>query len=1131
MVGQQHDRTLVDLVPDHHPIFHDPNSAGAPVLHQVDPLEYDLVNDWIDITYDMLVAASDATDPDGDALVFRVAEVLDGTLTVDGQAVSPGGTQLRYGQTLRWVRPGGTLGEVDAFTVELLDDQLAASDAVAVPVRIGQIAGTPAAENDVAEVSPQTGEAVIDVLANDRTSAGQSGTDRLTVKSVGVALHGDVELLGGQVIYKAMPGFTGTDIFTYIVVDEDDTVEMGQVEVIVTGYTAASPEVTSGYALTLMAAPPGYASLPESWDWYGLRDRALNWQETRPLAISDDGLVSVGITRGSAGSSNIDYYFDGGNTASYVWQIGMTVPYWAPTIEHPAGGGDPYIATATNTQMWLLPSGAEHPFDSSRTTVNGVQCVSIDGGNYALVEHWYVSPENAEDPPPPYGSILLEANTGAPLWHELDLDVIPMDVNVTGSAVGRETDYDAPSPVPTGWLWDAVNDAWDERIKISGWGGDGEADLRDVNATGQAVGWGEYADGQYHAMRVEDGTAIDIGALPGDSQSFATNITDTGLVVGLSGDMAYYGGTSYHGEAFLYKPDGLSGGTMTGLGTLLNREGSWSIAHDVSESGVVVGSSDGLAFVYAGGVMADLNDYIQSDWTLTEATGINSSGQIIATGERDGEVRAFVLDPVDKSAPRVEEVTLNDGLIRSRLDSVSVRFSEDVSASDLTEALTILDSQGDPVEVTITSVDWDGVDYVATWHLDVQPLPYGSYSAVLDPVDIADEAFNTLKLHGGEPGEVGTILSFELEPSITGRHVFYNSSAWDGNGSDVTAADELAIATDKRALRPGQTAGFANYTSYSKGINGVMVDLDVVGDPSGITASDFVCRAGNSSYPSYWTEAPEPIVTVLSGGGHGGSHRIALTWDQGAVAKKWLQVTVKATAETGLWSDDVFYFGNAIGDTGNSSGNAIVNAFDSGGIRDNPRTGRNPADIKNVYDIDRNRLVNAFDSAYVRDNITTGRNALRLITVPDTAGEVPPGGLASLAWNTATPVTVEEAGQPLWGQSLTWKAPESAAALTAGVPRADVLPGIYDTMDLLSLIPEDRVGLDDSVTGAGDAAVNFVDKPASAIEFPAHEQETDKLDGPDLLMPVDSLTTEDGGLVDVLNLPSLPNEMEDVLRT
>jgi len=61
--------------------------------------------------------------------------------------------------------------------------------------------------------------------------------------------------------------------------------------------------------------------------------------------------------------------------------------------------------------------------------------------------------------------------------------------------------------------------------------------------------------------------------------------------------------------------------------------------------------------------------------------------------------------------------------------------------------------------------------------------------------------------------------------SVVGRDVFYNNSFYDGNNPAINAADDEAIATNKQALLPGQTATFANYTSYSKGINGVMVDV------------------------------------------------------------------------------------------------------------------------------------------------------------------------------------------------------------------------------------------------------------------------------------------------------------------
>ncbi|MCK4276086.1 MAG: right-handed parallel beta-helix repeat-containing protein, partial [Phycisphaerae bacterium] len=61
---------------------------------------------------------------------------------------------------------------------------------------------------------------------------------------------------------------------------------------------------------------------------------------------------------------------------------------------------------------------------------------------------------------------------------------------------------------------------------------------------------------------------------------------------------------------------------------------------------------------------------------------------------------------------------------------------------------------------------------------------------------------------------------------VVGRYVFYNNSFFDGNDPAPNACDDGAIATDKTALLPGGTGAFANYTSYARGINGVMVDIE-----------------------------------------------------------------------------------------------------------------------------------------------------------------------------------------------------------------------------------------------------------------------------------------------------------------
>ena len=66
----------------------------------------------------------------------------------------------------------------------------------------------------------------------------------------------------------------------------------------------------------------------------------------------------------------------------------------------------------------------------------------------------------------------------------------------------------------------------------------------------------------------------------------------------------------------------------------------------------------------------------------------------------------------------------------------------------------------------------------------------------------------------------------------------------------ATATDDAAIAIDKSVLLPGQTAGFANYTSYRAGINGLAIDI--AGGATTAALSDFIFYVGNSDDPGTW---------------------------------------------------------------------------------------------------------------------------------------------------------------------------------------------------------------------------------------------------------------------------------------
>ena len=138
------------------------------------------------------------------------------------------------------------------------------------------------------------------------------------------------------------------------------------------------------------------------------------------------------------------------------------------------------------------------------------------------------------------------------------------------------------------------------------------------------------------------GSARDLGTLPGHGVSEALSISESGDVVGSSGNLQQR-------RAVLWA----QGGAIRDLGTL---GGASSRALGIS-NGQVVGTSETSsgehAFLWteAGG-MQDLNSLLtsRSGFVLTQAVSINSQGVILAIGENDDSdhekpFRIFMLVP------------------------------------------------------------------------------------------------------------------------------------------------------------------------------------------------------------------------------------------------------------------------------------------------------------------------------------------------------------------------------------------------------------------------------------------------------------------------------------------------------
>ncbi len=176
-----------------------------------------------------------ASTPQGQAVTIDVLnnDDFDATLTGTLSQPSNGTASIVNGQIV--YQPNAGFSGTDSFTYEVTDPQGNKTTATVTVIVQGSIV----AGNDTA-TTPQGQAVTIDVLNNDDSDVILSG-------ALTQPVHGSASIVNGQIVYTPNAGFTGTDSFTYEVIDPQGNTTTAIVTVIVqdTGVMSADDTDTT----------------------------------------------------------------------------------------------------------------------------------------------------------------------------------------------------------------------------------------------------------------------------------------------------------------------------------------------------------------------------------------------------------------------------------------------------------------------------------------------------------------------------------------------------------------------------------------------------------------------------------------------------------------------------------------------------------------------------------------------------------------------------------------------------------------------------------------------------------------------------------------------------------------------
>ena len=256
----------------------------------------------------------------------------------------------------------------------------------------------------------------------------------------------------------------------------------------------------------------------------------------------------------------------------------------------------------------------------------------------------------------------------------------------------------------------------------------------------------------------------------------------------------------------------------------------------------------------------------------------------------------------------------------------------------------------------------------------------GTWSWSITPSAGINNQTVTITAADEDGGSSTTTFSLTAVVDVVDRKLFYNGSGFETVGGVAAALD-----TSKVMLRSGtatQTTAFANVSNYTRGINGAVLDVAGLANTA-LTAADFILRvaptgASGVVNPSTWANAPTPSALVVTAGTATTPARVQLEWTDNQIQNTWLQIVVRANANTGLTTPAVFYLGHAQAEI-NGVAPYRVSIADLSPVQTGISTSL--VGVNDLRDLNKDRRVTVADLSFVQVRISTTVN-LNNITVP-----------------------------------------------------------------------------------------------------------------------------------------------------